>query len=53
MKQATFQIDNQAHPKKEENVKHTDNTLETQKPKQITSSIKPIKIVENVYYLTR
>ena len=53
MKQATFQIGKQPDQKKEENVKHAENTLETQKPKQITSSIKPIKIVENVYYLTR
>jgi len=52
MKQATFQIGNQSTPKKEENVKHPENTLETQKPKQLTS-IKPLKVVENVYYLTR
>jgi len=52
MKQATFQIGNQVHPKKEENVKHTENALETQKSKQLTS-IKPLKVVENVYYLTR
>ena len=52
MKQAIFQIGKQPDQKKEENVKHTDNTLETQKPKQLTS-IKPIKVVENVYYVTR
>jgi hypothetical protein len=52
MKQATFQIGKQPHQKKEENVKHTENTLETQKPKQLTS-IKLLKVVENVYYLTR
>ena len=52
MKQAIFQIGKQPDQKKEENVKHADNALETQKPKQLTS-IKPIKVVENVYYLTR
>lgn len=52
MKQATFQISNHESAKKEENVKHPDKTLETQNSKQITS-IKPSKVVENVYYLTR
>jgi len=52
MKQATFQISNQERAKNEENMKPTDNALEIQKPKQLTS-IKPLKVVENVYYLTR
>lgn len=52
MKQATFQIGNQSTPKKDVNVKQYENKPDPQPSKQLTS-VKPSKVVENVYYFNR